>query len=87
MIKRKEIKPQEVVVYAPDHTNLGYFNEYEFADLKLQICTEEAEGYYVAFEGKYYPIDSDGLIVNHPEVLFDFLHSTVSNIINVRRRR
>lgn len=70
-IKVKKIEPQTVECFDPEDNSLGFLNEYEFNDLRAQICETKSEGYYFLFQipkndgpcmgcidkdGRYHPI-------------------------------
>lgn len=84
MIKRNYIKPQTVEIFNPQGDSLGYFNEYEYNDFRLQIVINKATGYWLSYNGQVYEIDKYGMIDNHPKGLFDTLCELHSRIINIR---
>lgn len=83
-IMRQHIIPQTVQVFDPDNNTMGYFNEYEFSELRLQICKASAAGYTLEYKGVRYSITTEGLVDNHPVGLFDLLSNLATSIIRVR---
>jgi len=59
-IKINKIEPQIVEFYGPDGNFIGMVNEYEFNDVRIQICKEKAKGYYFMTDGKRMDIDENG---------------------------
>lgn len=63
-ISKNIINPRVVLVYNPLGENMGYFNEYEFNDLLVQIKRMQIEGYYCHWDATDYPITKDGKVKN-----------------------
>lgn len=59
-IKINKIEPQIVEFYDPNDNLIGTVNEYEFNDVRIQICKEKAKGYYFMFDGNRMDIDENG---------------------------
>jgi hypothetical protein len=72
MIKIKKIEPPRVYVYKDKDEFVGYLNEYEFNDLRVQIKFEKISGYYFEFNNRRIYICSDGKLQHYPHGLFDF---------------
>lgn len=60
MIKINKIIPQTVELFNPQDESMGFINEYEFNDIRIQIKEQQAEGYYCMFNGKKFNIDKNG---------------------------
>lgn len=71
MIKINKFPEQTIEVFAPDGTSIGFANEHEFNDIKLQIIVQDVEGYYIVFNGEKISIDTDGQLEHWPPGLFD----------------
>lgn len=70
MITYKQIPIQTVEVWNQD----GFFarvNEHELQDIRLQIKNQEAEGFYVVFEGQNILINKRGELSHWPKGFFD----------------
>jgi hypothetical protein len=55
-------KYPEVVIplYSPDEKLVGWVNQNEFLDVRIQICQQKLYGYYVEIENKKYGINTEG---------------------------
>lgn len=80
-----KIVPQEVEVFNPDDKSLGFVNEYEFNDLRVQIAENKLEGYYVMYNDIKHPIDKNGRIENWSQGLFDLFETQLSNLFRAGR--
>lgn len=74
MIKINKIVPFTCEAFDPEGNSLGFINEYEFNDLRLQIARAKAEGYYMMHEGKKVYLNNRGLVVDWPENGFYHLY-------------
>ena len=72
------ITPQTVELFDPQDNSLGFVNEYELGDVKIQIAKYKLSGYYVKFEGRRLRIDHFGTLEDYPNGFFDtnFNHNT-----------
>ncbi len=80
-MKVNKIKPQEVEIFDPSDNSLGFVNEYEFNDFRIQIKEYEAEGYYAMFNGHRINIDKDGGINDWIDGFFDLFQIQLSKIL------
>lgn len=71
MIKINKIEPQLVELFAPDDSPLGFINEYEFNDIRVQIAQQKASGYYILFNNKKIIIEPTGRLHDWPNGMFD----------------
>lgn len=81
MIKINKIKPFSCRAYDPNGKYLGKLNEYEFNDLRIQIRTERAEGYYMRFNGEKIVINSQGKCRNWPHGFYDLQEEQLSKLM------
>jgi hypothetical protein len=72
MIDIKRIVPQTVELFAPNEQSLGFINEYEFYDIRVQIRENQLEGYYLLFNNEKIVIDKNGKY-NGKKGLFDMI--------------
>lgn len=71
-IKVNKIEPYTCEAFDPQDNSLGFLNEYEFNDLRIQIRKAEAEGYYMKREdGEICVINSKGKLANWPRGFYD----------------
>jgi len=87
MIQVNRIRPQEVEFYDPKGNFLGMVNEYEFNDVRLQICKENVEGYYCMFEGKRMDIDSNGKCNRGSVDFFDLQLKQLGNLFSAQAKK
>lgn len=87
MIQINKYEPQVVEHFGPDGNSLGFLNEYENLDLRCQIAENKADGYYLMFNGKKYPIQLDGKILNRPYGLYDTLSVLFSRLFKAQRTK
>lgn len=73
----KRIEPQTVELFDPQDNSLGFVNEYELGDVKIQIAKHKLSGYYVKFEERKIRIGVQGTLEDYPKGFFDttFNHS------------
>ena len=67
----KKIKIPKVDLYSPGDKHLGFLNEYQFIDVRVQIKENKLSGYYVVFDGRKIKIDKNGELEDYPVGLFD----------------
>ena len=65
------ITPQTVELFDPQNNSLGFVNEYELGDVKIQIAKYKLSGYYVKFEERKLRIDHFGTLEDYPNGFFD----------------
>ena len=66
MLRITKIKPPEVQFWYKE-TFIGYVNEYEFNDLRIQIKDDKIEGYWVFSDDKEYHIFNNGRLTERPK--------------------
>ncbi len=80
MITYKKIEPQTVELWNQD----GFFarvNEYEFYDIRVQVQKQQAEGWYVVFEGLEFPFNKDAKLEYWPKGMFDMITDYLMELI------
>ena len=88
MVKINRFPVQTVEVFTPDGESLGFVNEIEFNDIKLQIAEQNLEGYYIMFEDKKINININGEIMGQwPVGLFDIQLRQFRDLINARKAK
>ncbi len=80
VIHINKIIPQTVELFSSKGRSLGFINEYEFNDIRIQIKRNKIEGYYIMFSDEKVVINSDGGIDNWVDGLFD-LNTKQLNIL------
>ncbi len=81
MIKVNRIIPQTVEAFDPDGNSLGFLNEYEFNDLRVQIKQEKAEGYYMVFNDKRNYIDVNGRLKDWEVGFYDMIENQLIELL------
>jgi hypothetical protein len=71
MIKVNKIVPNTVEHFTPEGESLGFLNEYENNDLRLQILKKKAKGYYAVFNGERLDINEEGRMSSWPSGMYD----------------
>jgi len=81
-IKINRVKPDPADIFF----NGEYFgfvsNDYEFADLRLQIKEAKATGFTVRFNGVESVITAGGNVIDWPPGLFDLLTDQLRNLVS-----
>lgn len=80
-IKVNKITPQTVECFDPNNNSLGFLNEYEFHDLRVQIKREKVKGYYCIFDNRELFIDINGRIAFWPEGFFDVIENYMIELL------
>ena len=80
----KTIEPQKLEHFDPDGNSLGFLNEYESTDLRVQIARNEAIGYYIKFDDFLATIQSNGKIVEWPTGMYDALESSTADLFKAQ---
>lgn len=83
-IKINKIIPQTVEAFSPDGSSMGFVNEYEFNDLRVQIATHKIMGYYVKYNDKRYYINKDGSLSFWTSGLFDLMENQYAELFKTR---
>ena len=84
MIKINNITPPTAEAFSPDDTSLGFLNEYEFNDLRIQIVKQKVEGYYMIFNNQKIIINTDGRANNWPAGFFDISENQLAELFKLR---
>ncbi len=58
-------------LFTPSGESMGFINELQFMDIRVQIRTEKIDGYHVAFGDQLVFIDKNGRLRDWPENFFD----------------
>jgi hypothetical protein len=80
MIVYKEIPTQYVDLYHEGRL-FASVNEHEFNCIRVQIKNEEAEGWYVIYEGVTLRIDKYGRLEAWPKGFFDLIEYYLSQLV------
>ena len=85
MIQVNKITPQTVEFFTPEGKSLGFLNQYEFYDLRVQCKEQKISGYYcichTEFPNEKCVIDSGGRVDNWPKGFFDLWESQLIKLI------
>ena len=82
MIKINKIIPYTCEAFDPNDNSIGYLNEYEFNDLRIQIMKEQAEGYRMITEdGTICNIDKNGIVDKWPKGFYDLVERQLSELL------
>jgi hypothetical protein len=76
-----KIEPQTVELYTPDNISLGFVNEYEFNDIRIQIKQKQVDGYYCMFNGHRFNIDKNGRSKDWVVGFFDLFDNQLDKLI------
>lgn len=71
MVVVKKIEPQIAELFSPDDISMGFINEFEFNDVRIQIKEQQLEGYYCMLNGERSNITKHGKCDNWFEGFFD----------------
>lgn len=71
MIKVNKYEVQQIEHFDNNEVSLGFLNEHENTDLRIQIAKEKVSGYYLIFENKKILIEPTGKIYHWPDGLYD----------------
>lgn len=80
-INIRKITPLTVECFDPNNNSLGFINEYEFLDLRIQIKNAKAKGYYCVFNNEKLFINIDGSLSNWPNGFFDTIENLLINLL------
>ncbi len=80
MLQVTKIEPQKVEHFNPDNVSLGYLNEYESNDLRIQVAKNKLDGYYLLFNNEKVNIQSNGKIENWPFGLYDTIERQLAEL-------
>ena len=85
VIHINKIEPQTVEVFTAKGRSMGFVNEYEFNDLRVQIGTHKIMGYYVKYNDKRYYINKDGSLSFWTSGLFDLMENQYAELFKANR--
>lgn len=81
MIKINIIEPQTVELFNPDGEFMGFINEYEFHDIRVQIKKEQVDGYYCRWKDHIFHIDKDGRSFDWIPGFFDTMENSLMQLL------
>lgn len=81
MIKVNKIEPFTCEAFSPENESLGFLNEYEFYDLRIQIKEAKAKGYYMMFNNIRIGIDHQGNVEDDPNGFYDMIVNQLLKLI------
>ena len=71
MLNINKYEEERVALYNPEGNYIGSINELEFLDIRLQICNQSLEGYYIITDNDTeIQIDKNGEVDKWEEGLF-----------------
>lgn len=76
---------QTVEHFDNNGNSLGFLNELENIDLRIQIAEQKVSGYYLIFNGIKIDIEPDGKINNWEIGLYDINEILLSKLFNAQR--
>lgn len=74
-----KITPQTIEVFYKD-ASIGFFNEYEFNDIRVQIKRGKLTGFKVKYNGSFFDIDINGRLF-FPDGMFDLIAEQLHQLI------
>jgi hypothetical protein len=83
-IKVSKITPTIVEHFNPEGESLGFLNELESNDLRIQIAELKVEGYYVVFNEKRIEINTLGEMSDWPRGMYDLTMVQFSKLFQAR---
>jgi len=83
-IKVNKIVPQTIEHFDPNGNSLGFLNEHENLDLRIQISENNIEGYSLKFNDKIVYINAKGQINNWPSGLYDITMEQFAKLFKIR---
>jgi len=84
MIAINKIIPFTCEVFDFNNNSLGFLNEYEFNDLRIQISKEKINGYYMRFNNICIPILEDGKLELWPNGFYDIIENQLAILFKFR---
>ena len=84
MIQINKIIPQTVEAFDPDGNSLGFLNDFEFNDLRIQIMKEKVDGYYMMFNEERIDIDCDRGVYRWCDGFFDTFEKQLGELIGLK---
>jgi predicted ATPase len=87
MIKINKIEPLVVEHFNPNGESLGFLNEFEHNDLKIQIVEHDVEGYYLIFNDVKITINKDGNCSSFPYGLYDVTQRQFALLYRARKNK
>jgi len=80
-IKVNKIEPQTLEHFDKDDKSLGFLNEYEHNDLRIQIAENEIEGIYLMYNDIKVRITKGATFINIPNGVYDLSANQAVQII------
>ncbi len=87
MIKVNKHIPQTVEHFDNQDNSLGFLNEVESLDLRLQIAEQNEEGYYLIFEEQKLMIDNLGQVKSYPQGLYQAQMHIYAKLFQLRKTK
>ena len=81
MIKVNKIVPFTCECFTPNGVSLGFLNDFEFNDIRIQIKNEKAKGYYMVFEDEEIEITEHGRCTAWPVGFYDMWENQLAQIL------
>jgi len=81
MIKVNKIEQPLHEHFDPEGKSLGFLNYLEHLDLRLQIKTEKADGYYLIFNDLTIRFQSNGRLERWPNDMYDQVESYLYKLV------
>lgn len=81
MIQINKIVPMTCEAFDPQDKSLGFINEYEYFDLRIQVMELQIDGYYLIFNDIKINIESSGNIDRCPIGFFDTIENSLDKLI------
>ena len=70
--------------FDPDGNSLGFINDFEFNDLRIQIMKEKVDGYHMMFNNERIDLTSDGGVNYWCEGFFDKFENQLSDLLSLK---
>jgi len=80
MVKINKIILPEYEVFDPNNNSIGFVNEIDILDLRLQIRENNLEGYYIKFNNIIIRIDNEGGLENYPDGFCDIAENYLNKL-------
>lgn len=81
MVKVNKIESQTVELFDNKNNSLGFINEEELSDIRIQILNESQEGYYIIFDNNKLSILNNGKLYQKPYNLFNVERKCMDQLI------
>lgn len=83
-IKKPQIELETVGIFYMEDGMKHQFdvNYFEFNEVRIQIKNNKLTGYYVCFDSKFYPIDTNGRVKDWPSDMFRMMDDQLIIILD-----